>query len=74
MVWKCLCDCGNISYATTHGLKIGDNQSCGCLKKELEKQWVDLSKLNLTGQKFGKLTVLKPTERRTKQQTQIWEC
>ena len=53
--WKCLCDCGNIHYATTENLRRGDTPSCGCITKENGK-----SKLqDLTGQKFGHLTVLK---------------
>lgn len=53
--WKCLCDCGNVHYATTENLKRGDTPSCGCITKENGK-----SKLqDLTGQKFGHLTVLK---------------
>lgn len=33
-VWKCLCDCGNIHYATTSDLRRGDSTSCGCFHKE----------------------------------------
>lgn len=32
VVWKCLCDCGNIHYAATTELKRGSVSSCGCLK------------------------------------------
>jgi len=31
-LWKCLCDCGNITFVTTNDLKNGHIQSCGCLK------------------------------------------
>lgn len=30
-VWKCQCDCGNITYATTSNLNSGHIKSCGCL-------------------------------------------
>ena len=30
--WKCLCDCGNITYVTTYRLTSGHTKSCGCLK------------------------------------------
>lgn len=29
-VWKCKCDCGNISFATSHNLVSGHTKSCGC--------------------------------------------
>lgn len=31
--WKCICDCGNISYRTTTELVTQEIKSCGCLKK-----------------------------------------
>lgn len=30
-VWKCLCDCGNITYVRTTDLTKGNTLSCGCL-------------------------------------------
>lgn len=30
-MWKCLCDCGNISIVRSHDLKSGGTKSCGCL-------------------------------------------
>lgn len=32
IVWKCLCDCGNIVYKPTTYLTTGDTQSCGCFR------------------------------------------
>ena len=29
--WKCQCECGNITYASTSSLKSGHKMSCGCL-------------------------------------------
>lgn len=37
IVWLCKCDCGNTVYACTSDLTSEDTQSCGCLKKEIEK-------------------------------------
>ena len=34
VIWKCKCDCGNITYAKTGHLKNGYIKSCGCLQKE----------------------------------------
>ncbi len=30
-IWKCLCDCGNVTQVETAKLKNGDVKSCGCL-------------------------------------------
>ena len=32
VVWKCLCDCGNIAYVTAHSINNKCVQSCGCIK------------------------------------------
>lgn len=32
VVWKCQCDCGNITYAISNALTKGDIKSCGCIK------------------------------------------
>lgn len=32
--WLCLCDCGNFTRATSHDLRRGEAQSCGCLRDE----------------------------------------
>lgn len=31
-MWKCLCDCGNITFVTTSNLKANRVKSCGCLR------------------------------------------
>lgn len=46
-LWKCLCDCGEITLAKTADLTSGGKKSCGCLRSP-----------NLVGEKFGKLTVI----------------
>lgn len=35
--WLCLCDCGNKKIVLGHSLKGGITKSCGCFKKEKEK-------------------------------------
>lgn len=65
--WKCLCECGNVSYPTGSSLvrKRGPVKSCGCIR------FADLK-----GKKFGRLT---PIERivnkqnHTNKQTK-WLC
>ena len=54
--WICQCDCGNICSVRGDNLINGKIQSCGCLQKEIiSKQ----NTIDLMGQKFGYLTVLK---------------
>lgn len=68
--WKCQCECGNIVYATTNALKSNNTKSCGCLQKEKVSQ---LNKKDLTNQRFGKLVVIKSTDKRING-FQVWEC
>lgn len=37
VIWKCLCDCGNITYASASELRNNRIKSCGCLKSIGEK-------------------------------------
>lgn len=62
IIWKCKCDCGNICEVSSHHLMAGQ-QSCGCNNIN-----------NLLGQRFGKLTVIKQTPKRTGNGGIIWEC
>lgn len=36
IIWKCLCDCGNIHYASTNSLRTGAIASCGCQRSRGE--------------------------------------
>lgn len=72
-LWKCQCDCGNITYATTEGLRVGDNVSCGCRNLGSER-FKERYKVDLTGKIFGKLTVLAATDMRSNKGNQIWKC
>jgi hypothetical protein len=33
-LWKCICECGNETYLTSHILASGHTNSCGCLRSE----------------------------------------
>lgn len=52
VAWKCLCDCGNEKIIRSDLLQNGSTKSCGC---QAHGQRV----IDETGNKYGKLTVLK---------------
>lgn len=57
--WLCLCDCGKYVVVSQSRLMSGNTKSCGCLRREMSSE----RKLDdLTGERFGKLTVLKRVE------------
>lgn len=70
IIWECQCECGNIVYYATNDLTTGNTQSCGCLHKEMV---ANLTKKDLIGQRFGKLTVLFEQPER-KNNRIIWHC
>ena len=67
--WLCQCDCGNKKIVQTRNLLSGATKSCGCLAKETCFQ-----KKDITGQRFGKLTALYPTEKRKYGGSVVWAC
>jgi len=74
VVWKCKCSCGNICFVSRANLEQGYVRSCGCLKSEqvAERSRARQTK-DLTGQKFGRLTAVRPTEKRNNEYI-VWEC
>ena len=57
--WVCQCECGNEIIVSSTNLSAGHTKSCGCLKAEKSRQ---AHFKDLTGQKFGRLTVIKETD------------
>lgn len=52
-VWKCKCDCGNYASVIGYSLRNGSTKSCGCIRIN-----------DLSGNRYGRLTVLSLSERR----------
>ena len=63
--WLCKCDCGNEIIVASKNLRKGNTQSCGCFRKMRNIK-------DLTGKKFGKLTVLHFAY--IKNQKSYWLC
>ena len=64
--WLCKCDCGGSHIATSGNLRSGRTTNCGCKKSP-----------DLTGQVFGRLTVLGRSDKRNPRgarTTPMWEC
>lgn len=69
--WKCVCDCGNICFATVHDLQCGSTKSCGCLRLEQLKQVIVK---DLKNQRFGKLIALEDLGAKKYNKCHIWKC
>ena len=54
--WKCQCDCGNTCVVEDSHLKNGHTKSCGCRRRIRLRE----KRLDLTGQRYGRLVVLGP--------------
>ena len=59
-IWHCVCDCGNEIDIPSNALVTGNTSSCGCLRNGGVGGGVGGGKpIDLTGQRFGKLTAIK---------------
>lgn len=81
IVWRCLCDCGQETLVRGSHLSGGQTKSCGCLPRERMRQLnkklprgVERANAkDLTGQRFGRLVAISPTEERIGGRI-IWLC
>lgn len=64
--WTCLCKCGYTCEAAASELLSGKKTHCGC-ETAKNNAYVDI-----TNQKFGRLTALYPTEKRARNGSVIW--
>lgn len=69
--WICRCNCGNYIGVFASNVKKGNTSSCGCLKVKNPRARIDL-----TGQRFGKLVVLgdPQTGDGNKRRGSKWKC
>lgn len=68
--WRCRCDCGNERDIFIGNLKDGKSKSCGCLMRE---QSSNAKVIDLTGQRFNRLTVVGDSGKRRKGNV-LWTC
>lgn len=72
--WKCQCKCGNICEKSGESLRSGRCLDCGCQMKKIQKQEQAAARVNKhIGERYGKLTVIANTGKRTKKEP-IWLC
>lgn len=64
--WTCLCTCGYTCEATASELLSGKKTHCGC------KTVKNYAYTDITNQKFGRLTALYPTEKRSSSGSVVW--
>lgn len=68
VMWKCRCECGKSTMASSHNLTMGLKRSCGCLRRESSR------KMDITGKRFGKLVALYPLEKQGASGSVVWRC
>lgn len=77
MRWMCQCECGNIVHCQPGSLQTGSTRSCGCLQKELlaevSRRNAPKRRSDITGERFGKLTAIKPDHSEPNNGV-IWLC
>lgn len=72
--WRCQCDCGNETQASTTNLRSGSVHSCGCLHERLLRLQLGIPSHginDLTGRRFERLVVLGPEKRNN---VLLWRC
>lgn len=78
--WYCRCDCGTERAVGQRNLLEGKSRSCGCLRSEHIKKVRrsnygkhSKTRIDLTGQRFGRWTVLGKAEHEVGKHP-VWEC
>ena len=73
-LWECKCDCGNVILVSTAILTSGKRKSCGCLRRKPPSKLCESKYKDLVGQRFGRLVILRATNKRYRSGSVIWEC
>lgn len=68
IVWRCRCDCGKEILVDSRKLSAGAIRSCGCDEPDYS------SVRDLSGMRFGKLTVIEKTGKVAKDRNPLWRC
>ncbi|WP_311080979.1 hypothetical protein [Paenibacillus polymyxa] len=69
--WVCQCDCDNIVTVAMSNLRTGHTTSCGCVQSEMASA---TNYKDLSGQVFGKLTVIERSQKKAKDRKVKWIC
>lgn len=69
---KCKCNCDNIKIIAMNNLINGHTKSCGC--EEINSRYTRQHFIDITGQKFGMLTVVEKSDKKASNGSVIWEC
>lgn len=69
--WLCRCDCGTERAVLERSLRYGESLSCGCLRREKARE---VLAHDITGQRFGSLTALRPVDGPVRPDGVRWLC
>lgn len=72
-MWLVQCECGNKNTVDATSLTSGNTKSCGCLRDEVAFDLAKGKAINITGEKFGRLTAIRPTQIRSGSSV-VWQC
>lgn len=76
-MWLCKCKCGNKVIVSGKNLRSGNTKSCGCYQKEMATTSNLIRGKDLTGRRFGKLTVIKEDgfiKKKDGRRARLWLC
>lgn len=69
---KCICECGVETTVCVSNLLAGRTSSCGCL--ESESRYGRVHYKDICGLRFGHLTVVEKTDKKTLHGNVLWKC
>lgn len=72
-IFRCQCNCGNIAYVSRDSLIYNKTKSCGCLKKELNKETINDKFEEFNVKNFVENTSLSQLQATFKNNTSGWK-